>query len=259
MRGTFSIPPVLSFSRFAGAILALALGFFVSIASASEGKWDYIVMCDTDLGTGQEVGYLTLHVDIPISNAKHKAVMGGAKTQTATLASPAVASNQKEQTVLSALSGDGDFDQALTVVAGEAATMSANLPGLSDFLLARRTGDTEGFKQWTLNARPLQLIATKDAATGASVLSYKRLMAELRVQVKLGPDYKDVMAGLQSPNDSVFQAAVDRVVLATNKATNGGIDYGDFAVQVLNSLKNRKAPVAFTQATMAAGITNSAQ
>ncbi len=67
------------------------------------------------------------------------------------------------------------------------------------------------------------------------------------------------MAGLQSPNDTAFQAAVDKVVLATNKATNGGIDYGDYAVQVVNSLKNRKAPVPYTQASMALGITNSAQ
>ncbi len=255
MRGTFLISTYRSFSRFAGAILALTIGFVASAAHASEGKWDYICMCDTDLGTGQEVGYLTLHVDIPIANQKRI----GIPTGKLAAATTSVAANQKEQTVLSAFSGDGDFDQALNVVANEAASMSANLPGLSDFLLARRTGDSEGFKQWTLNARPLQLRASTDPTTGASVLSYKRLVAELRVQIKLGPDYKAVMAGIQSPDKATFEAALDRVVLATDKATNGGIDYGDFAVQVLNSLKNRATPVPFTQATMAAGITNSAQ
>ena len=258
MRGNFSIPTHPSFSRVAGAILALTIGFFVSTASASSGKWDYIVMCDTDLGTGQEVGYLTLHVDIPISNQKAIAIAptrnlqnGGANTAATTI--------HREQTVLNALSGEGDFDTALTVVAAEAANMRADLPGLSEFLLARRTGDAEGFKQWTFNARPIQLRASKDPATGASVLSYKTLVAELRVQIKLGTDYKDVMAGLQSPNKATFEAAVDRVVLATDKASNGGIDYGDFAVQVVNSLKDRKAPVPYTQATAAAGITNSVQ
>ncbi len=44
--------------------------------------------------------------------------------------------------------------------------MSADLPGLAEFLLARRTGDSEGFKQWTLNARPLQLRASKDPDHG---------------------------------------------------------------------------------------------
>jgi hypothetical protein len=220
-------------------------------------------MCDTDLGTGQEVGYLTLHVDIPISNVKAGSTTAPATSAvaaaSAAVMAPKLAKVDKEQTVLSALSGDGDFDQALTVVANEAATMKADLPGLANFLLARKSGDTEGFKQWTLNARPLQLRASKDAATGASVISYRRLMAELRVQIKLGPDYRDVMAGLQSAKLTDFQAAIDKVILSTNKATNGGVDYGDYAVQVLNSLKNRKAPVAFTQATMAAGITNSAQ
>jgi hypothetical protein len=275
MRGTFLNPPFRSFSSFAGAILALTFGFFTSVACASEAKWDYIIMCDTDLGTGQEVGYLTLHVDIPISNtttavatapvttASVKAVSAIASSKAIAPAAvaaivPAVGTH-KEQTVLGALSGEGDFDAALSVVATEAAALKANLPGLADFLLARRSGDSEGFKQWTLNARPLQLLASKDAATGASVISYRRLMAELRVQIKLGPDYRQVMADLQSPKLSVFQAAVDKVVLATNKASNGGIDYGDYAVQVLNSLKNRKAPVPYTQATMAAGTTNSAQ
>ena len=254
MRGKFTTPAHRFFSRFAGAILALALGFFVSTASASSGKWDYIVMCDTDFGTGQEVGYLTLHVDIPLSNQSSIAI-----APTGRIALSAALTSQKEQTVLSALAGDGDFDQALTVVANEAAGMKADLPGLAEFLLARRTGDSEGFKQWTFNARPLQLRAAKDPATGAPVISYNRLVAELRVQIKLGTDYKTVMAGLQSLDKSTFEAAVDRVVLATDKATNGGIDYGDYALQVVNSLKGRKAPVPFTQATLAAGITNSAQ
>src|SRR5262249_1200621 len=155
-----------------------------------------------------------------------------------------------------ALSGDGDFDQALNVIAAQAANYKTDLPGLSDFLLARRSGDAEGFKQWTLNARPLQLQAGKDPTTGATIISYRRLVAELRVQIKLGPDYKAVMAGLQSPDNATFSAALDRVILATDKTTNGGIDYGPFTVQVLNQLKaTHKTPVPFTQATMAAGIT----
>ena len=287
MRSNFSFLPTWSFSRFAGAILAITTGFFVASASASEGKWDYICMTDTDMATGQEVGYLTLHVDIPISNNTAVAtttqpapkmaiqppsvstttVRPGAQTTTvssltatiAAAATPAVATPQKEETVLGALSGEGDFNQALNVVANEAAGYKTNLPGLSEFLLARRSGDTEGFKQWTLNARPLQLKASKDAATGATVVSYRRLMAELRVQIKLGPDYRTVMAGLSSPNAKVFNAAVDKVILATDKATNGGIDYGDFAVQVLHHLKNRAAPVPYTQRTKELGITNSAQ
>jgi len=234
-------------------------------------------MLDTDHGTGQQVGYLMLHVDVPITNKASAAVaaqvspastptVSAAKSATvadstnevAAMVSPAVLGKQ-EQTVLSALSGEGDLDQALTVVAAETANMKAALPGLSEFLLARRSGDAEGFKQWTLTARPLQLRASKDAETGASVVSYRRLMAELRVQVKLGPDYKEVMAGLQSSNAKVFNAAIDKVILATNKATNGGIDYGDYAVKVLHSLKNRATPVPYTQRTMDLGITNSAQ
>ncbi len=236
-------------------------------------------MVDHDTATGQEVGYLMLHVDLPITVAGaaiasaaapqvassvaakpvSTSVAARAATAVQTVASPA-AQSRAEQAVLSSLSGEGDFDHALKIVAAQAEAVKHDLPGLSEFLLARQTGDAEGFKQWTLSSRALQVRAAADAATGATVVTYKRMVAELRVQIKLGPDYRTVIAGLESARSSNFNAAVDKVILATNKASNGGIDYGTYVVDVLKTLKStRKQPVPFTQRTMQTGVTNSAQ
>lgn len=282
MPGFSSLRSVFAGSKLSAALLGVAaLGFAVT-ASASSERWDYIVMCDHDADTGQEVGYLMLHVDLNVggsttasaATSASKAEIAGGKSiepqvgpvgpVTAAIGKsiePKVdtAGRQAEQVVMSAMSGEGNFDGALQIVATRAEALNDFLPGLSKFLLARQTGDTEGFKQWTLTPKALQVRAAKDAATGGTVVTYNRVVAELRVQIKLGPDYRTVMAGLEGKNDSDFQAAIDKVILATDQQKNGGIDYGSFAVEVLTSLKDRKAPVPYTQRSMDAGITNSAQ
>ena len=278
-------PQKLAFSLLAGGLLP-----FAGLVQASNGAWDYVCMVDTAADTGQEVGYVCLHVDLPIQNGspaitttakpavtattvkpatvKPAAVTANAASVAArpeltateaAIASVATIAPNAEQTVLNALSGDGNFDHAVTIVAAEAHAKRQALPGLAEFLLARRAGDTEGFKQWTLNSRALQIKAGIDGASGATALTYRQLVAELRVQVKLGPDYRTVIAGLGSRRDSDFRAAIDKVILATKAESNGGIDYGNYVSEVLNSLKNRKAPVPYTQRSKDAGLTNSAQ
>ena len=261
--------------KLALTLLAGALIPFCSQAQASAGAWDYICMVDHAADTGQEVGYLLLHVDLPITNkaaatatattsslgsvALKPVASAAANTTEAAIAAVADLGANAEQTVLSALAGEGNFDQAVTVVAAEAHAKRDKLRGLAEFLLARRSGDAEGFKQWTLNTRTLQTRATVDGESGATAVSYRRLVAEVRVQIKLGPDYRSVLAGLESRRDSDFRAAIDKVILATKKESNGGIDYGTYVSEVLSSLKNRKAPVPYTQRSKDAGLTNSAQ
>ena len=278
MPGFSFIRSSLSGSKLVATLLCLAALSFAATASASVDRWDYIVMCDHDASTGQEVGYLMLHVDLPITTAGAAVASAAApatSSVTAKSASTSVAAKsatavqstisaevqtRAEQAVLSSLSGEGDFDHAVKIVAAQAEAAKQHLPGLAEFLLARQTGDTEGFKQWTLTSKALQVRAAADAATGATVVTYKRMVAELRVQIKLGPDYRTVIAGLESARSSNFNAAVDKVILATNKASNGGIDYGTYVVDVLKTLKStRKQPVPFTQRTMQTGVTNSAQ
>lgn len=264
MPGFSLLRSILAGPKLAALVLGLAALGLATQARASMDRWDYIVMTDTAADSGQEVGYLMLHVDLRIGGTPTASAANSHATPVTTAVkavAPKVdaASRQAEQVVMSAMSGEGNFDHALQIVAGRAETLKEFMPGLSKFLLARQTGDTEGFKQWTLTPKALQVRAAKDAATGATVVTYNRVVAELRVQIKLGPDYRTVMAGLASKNDSDFRAAIDKVVLATDKLKNGGTDYGTYTVEVLNSLKVRKAPVPYTQSSMNAGITNSAQ
>ncbi len=270
----------LSGPKLAAAFLGVAALGFAAPARASVDRWDYVTMCDHDASTGQEVGYLMLHVDLPVTTAGAAVASAAAapapvssvaaKSTVASPAQPVVAAakpavsaaaqSKAEQAVLSSLSGEGDFDHALKIVAAQADASKQHLPGLSEFLLARQTGDAEGFKQWILSSKALQVRAAADADTGATVVTYKRMVAELRVQIKLGPDYRTVIAGLESARSSDFNAAIDKVIRATNKDLNGGTDYGTYVVDVLRTLKStRKQPIPFTQRSMQTGVTNSAQ
>ena len=116
-------------SKLVATIVGFAALGLASISRASCDRWDYVPMVDHDTATGQEVGYLMLHVDLPITVAGaaiasaaapqvassvaakpvSTSVVARAATAVQTVASPA-AQSRAEQAVLSSLSGEGDFD-----------------------------------------------------------------------------------------------------------------------------------------------------